>query len=63
MKYNPNLDIHLNNDTRTKTSNLNKSCYNVDFVVALIIARSILSNNSVVTGLLQEKSNDILQAY
>ena len=63
MKDNANLDIHFNDGTITKASNLYKSCYNVDFVVALIITRSILSNTSAVTELFQKKSNDILQAY
>ena len=56
MKDNANPDIHFNDDTSTKASNLYKSCYNFDFVVALVIT-------SAVTELLQKKSNDILQAY
>ena len=63
MKDNANPDIHFNDDTSTKASNLYKSCYNFDFVVALVITRSILSYTSAVTELLQKKSNDILQAY
>ena len=63
MKDNANLDIHFNDGTSMKASNLYKSCYNVDFVVALIITRSILSNTSAVTELFQKKSNDILQSY
>ena len=63
MKDNANPDIHFNDDTNTKASNLYKSCYNFDFVVALVITRSILSYTSAVTELLQKKSNDILQAY
>ena len=63
MKDNANPDIHFNDDTSIKASNLYKSCYNFDFVVALVITRSILSYISAVTELLQKKSNDILQAY
>ena len=63
MKDNANPDIHFNDETSTKASNLYKSCYNFDFVVALVIRRSILSYTSAVTELLQKKSNDILQAY
>ena len=63
MKDNVNPDVHFNDDTNTKASNLYKSCYNFDFVVALLITRNILSYTSAVTELLQKKSNDILQAY
>ena len=63
MKDNANPDIHFNDDTITKASNLYKLCYNFEFVVALIITGSILSYTSAVTELLQRKSNDILQAY
>ena len=63
MKDNAKPDIHFNDDTSKKISNLYKSCYNFDFVVALVITRSILSYTSAVTELLQKKSNDILQAY
>ena len=63
MKDNTNPDIHFNDDTSTKASNLYKSCYNFDFAVALVITRSILSYTSAVTELLPKKSNDILQAY
>ena len=63
IKDNANPDIHFTDDTSTKASNLNKSCYNFDFVVALVITRSILSYTSAVTELLQKKSIDILQAY
>ena len=51
MKDNANPDIHFNDDTTTKASNLYKSCYNFDFVVALVITRSILSYTSAVTEL------------
>ena len=54
MKDNANPDIHFNDDTSTKASNLYKSCYNFDFVVALVITRSILSYTSAVTELLQK---------
>ena len=63
MKNNANPGIHFNDDRSMKASNLYKSCYNFDFVVALVITRSILSYTSAVTELLQKKSNDILQAY
>ena len=63
MKDNANPDIHFNDDTSTKVSNLYKSCYNFDFVVALVITRSILSYTSAVTELLQKNPNDILQLY
>ena len=63
MKDNANPDIHFNDDTITKASNLYKSCYNFDFVVALVMTRSILLYTAAVTELLSKKSNDILQAY
>ena len=65
MKDNANPDIHFNDDTSTKASNLYKSCYNFDFVAALVITKSIFLYTSAVTELLQKKkkSNDILQAY
>ena len=63
MIDNANTDIHFNDDTSTKGSNLYKYCYNFDFAVAFVITRSILSYTSAVTELLQKKSNDILQAY
>ena len=46
MKDTANLDIHFNDDTSTKASNLYKPCYNFDFVVTLVTIRSILSYNS-----------------
>ena len=49
MKDNANPDIHFNDDTSAKDSNLYKSCYNFDFVVAPVITRSILSYTSAVT--------------
>ena len=52
MKDNANPDIHFNDDTSTKASNLYKSCYNLDFVVALVMTRSILSYTSAVIELL-----------
>ena len=52
-------DIYFNDDTSAKASNKYKSCYNFDFVVALVITRSILSYTSAGTELLQKKSNDI----
>ena len=55
MKNNANADIHFNDVTSTKASNLYKSCYNFDFVVALVIPRSILSYTSAVTEVLQKK--------
>ena len=54
MKDNANPDIHFNDHASTKASNLYKSCYNLDFVVALVITRSILSYTSAVTELLQK---------
>ena len=54
MKDNANPDIHFNDDTNTKVSNLYKSCYNFDFVVDLVITRSILSYTSAVIELLQK---------
>ena len=63
MKDNANPNIHFSDDTNTKASNLYRSCYNFDFVVALVITRSILSYTSAVTELFQKISNDILQAY
>ena len=63
MKDNANPDIHFNDDTNTKASTLYRSCYNFDFVVALVITRSILSYTSALTELFKKKSNDILQAY
>ena len=63
MKDNANPDIHSNDDTSTKASNLYKSCYSFDFVVALVITRSILPYISAVTELPQKKYNDILQAF
>ena len=63
MKDNANPGIHFNDDTSMKASNLYTSSYNFDFVVALLITRSILSYTSAVTELLHKKSNDILQAY
>ena len=54
MKDNANPDIHFNDDTSTKASNLYKSRYNFDFAVALVITRSILSYTSVVTELLKK---------
>ena len=62
IKDNANPDIHFNDNTSTEASNLYKSCYNFDFVAALV-TRSILSYTSAVTELLQKRSNDILQAY
>ena len=44
MKDNANPDIHFNDDTSTKASNLYKSCYNFDFVAALVITTIILSH-------------------
>ena len=50
MKDTVNLDIHFNDDTSRKASNLyNKSCYNFDSVVAHVMTRSILSYISAVT--------------
>ena len=60
MKYNGNPDIHFNDDTNTKASNLYKYFYNFDFVVALVITKNILSYTSAVRELHQKKSNDIL---
>ena len=62
MKDNANPDIHFNDDTNTKASNLYKYFYNFDFVVALVITKNILSYTSAVRELHQKKSNDILQA-
>ena len=56
MKDNENADIHFNDDTSTQTSKLYKSCYNFDFVFALVITRSILSYTSSLTEVLQKKS-------
>ena len=61
MKDNANPDIHFNDDTNTKASNLYKSCYNFDFVVALVITRSILLYTSAVTDLLQKRCNYIIK--
>ena len=55
MKYNANPDIHFNDDTSTKASSLCKSCYNFDFIVALMTKKNILSYTSAVTELLQKK--------
>ena len=52
MKDNSNPDIYFNDDTSTKASNLYKSSYNFEFIVALVITRSILSYTSAVTELL-----------
>ena len=52
IKDNGNPDIHFNDGTSTKASNSYKSCYNFDFVVALV-TRSILYT-SAVTELLQK---------
>ena len=54
MKDNAKPDIHFNDDTSKKTSNLYKSCYYFDFVVALVITRSILSCTSAVIELVQK---------
>ena len=54
MKDNGKLDIDFNDDTSMKTSNLYKSCYNFDIVVALVITRGILSCTSAVTEFLQK---------
>ena len=54
MKDNASPDIHFKDDISTKASNLYKLCYNFDFVVALVITRSILSYTSAVTELLQK---------
>ena len=54
MKDNPNPDIHFNDETSTKASNLYKSCYNFDFFVAFVTTRSILSYAPVVTELLKK---------
>ena len=62
IKDNANPDIHFNDNTSVEASNLYKSCYNFDFVAALV-TRSILSYTSAVTELLKKSSNDILQAY
>ena len=63
MKDNANPNIHVNDDTSTKASNLYKSCHNFDIAVTLVITRSILSYSSAVTELLQKKSNDTLQSF
>ena len=55
MKDNANPNCHLNHDTKAKVSKLHKSCNNFNFVVALVIRRSILSYTSAVTELLQKK--------
>ena len=62
MKDNANPDIHFNDDTNTKASNLYEYFHIFDFVVALVITRNILSYTLAVTELHQKKSNDILQA-
>ena len=54
MNNTANLDIHFNDVTNTKGSNLYKPCYNFDFAVALLITRSILSYTSAETELLQK---------
>ena len=54
MKDNASSDIHFNDDTSTKASNLYKSCRNFDFVVVLVITRSILQCTSAVTELLHK---------
>ena len=54
MKDNADPDIHFNDDTNTRAPNLHKSCYNFDFVIALVITRSILSYTSTVKELLQK---------
>ena len=54
MKDNSKPDINFNDHTSTRASNLYKSCYNFDFVVSLVITRSILSYTSAVTELLQK---------
>ena len=54
MKDNTNPNCHLNHDTKAKVSKLHKSCNNFNFVVALVITRSILSYTSAVTELLQK---------
>ena len=63
MKDNANPDIHFNDDTSTKASNLYKSCYNFDFVAALVITKSIFLYTSAVTELLQKKNIYLMIYY
>ena len=63
MKDNANPDIHFNDDTSAKASNLYKPCYNFDFVVALVITKSILLYTSAVTELLQKKKKNLMIYY
>ena len=63
MKDNANPDIHFNDDTSTKASNLYKSCYNFDFVAALVITKSIFLYTSAVTELLQKKKKYLMIYY
>ena len=55
-----NVNKICNNDTSTKANNFLKLITNFEFIVSLVIARSVLDRTLPVTKLLQTKTADIL---